>query len=612
MYKFSDLFFLIVFLNGLALCTKFAKLWYYSGTSKPQKTARDEYIWNVFVICCPALFVLSVILGYFFYDQAPLLLRGGFNFYSLVELVMFVSFFCLFILGYRGCNNIFDMRYRKDSIINTFKSAHLIVIAYIYIILVPVVNKVTIGEVINFFFGESANIFDEFFSQDIFSVSGGSFLFFNKLLFSLVILAQLHLAKKYALSSQHSYAYFVSLSLAMWFLLFTIGVNTLYIAFMLLDAAGMLTVALIILNEKQGECGHTTVGTMYLFISAVFSCLAIFGMYLVYSVFSTLDINIIFNHLFYGGTISGLPKYKLICGFMMIAIKFFLFFGLVPFHFVTIALMNHVYYPTNFFILVTSKFPVLYIFTKFVILLYMAEAESVINFFTTGFCFSILVGSFLMLRCDRVKNFLSYSSFMGMSFVLLFATQEIQLFFVQMYAYFFIYAISLFAIILYLSSFISAEAYANIVEGGGEIDTMQNLLKASQNVFVRIIDKKTGQAVESSSFTNLVKLAVMLASITLMGIAPTAGFIAKFALIVQAVGLWPVGPVVVGVILYSVAISHLAYFSFFRNISEINITVNSASYKEYRVNIDISDCRWFGWCFISLSAMSFISVLWFF
>ena len=281
----------------------------------------------------------------------------------------------------------------------------------------------------------------------------------------------------------------ILLAVANHFVLFFLGIET-------------LSISLYILIAFQRAKGNSIeAGIKYLILASVSSAFLLFGMALIYTAFGTMQFTAIVSALGTGGQLSPI----VISGFgmMMVGIGFKL--ALVPFHMWTPDVYQGAPAPVSAYIATASKGSVMAILIRFFFNLkgfdnhYLFVAVSAIAIL------SMFVGNILAIRQKNIKRLLGYSSIANMGYLIVIlltrSDRGVQ------------------ASIFYLTSY-----FFTTLGAFGVI----SLLSSNEH-----------EAEDTEDFKGLfwrrpwIAIVFTLSLLSLAGIPLTAGFIAKFYIILE-------------------------------------------------------------------------------
>ena len=273
------------------------------------------------------------------------------------------------------------------------------------------------------------------------------------------------------------------------FILFFLGIETLSISLYILIAF------------QRARSNSIESGIKYLILASVSSAFLLFGMGLIYTAFGTMQFSAIVKALGAGSQLSPL----VITGFgmMMVGIGFKL--ALVPFHMWTPDVYQGAPAPVSAYVATASKGAVMAVLIRFFFNLRGFENQYLIVAISGIAILSMFVGNILAIRQKNIKRLLGYSSIANMGYliiILLTGTGKgIQASIFYLISYFFT-TLGAFGVITLLST------------SGREAENIDD--------FKGLFWKRPGIAVV---FT--------LSLLSLAGIPLTAGFIAKFYVILE-------------------------------------------------------------------------------
>jgi NADH-quinone oxidoreductase subunit N len=279
------------------------------------------------------------------------------------------------------------------------------------------------------------------------------------------------------------------LAVANHFVLFFLGIETLSISLYILIAF------------QRSKSSSIEAGIKYLILASVSSAFLLFGMALIYTAFGTMQFTAIVTALGSGGQLSPL----VITGFgmMMVGIGFKL--ALVPFHMWTPDVYQGAPAPVSAYIATVSKGAVMAILIRFFFNLRGFNNHYLFIVISGIAILSMFVGNILAIRQKNIKRLLGYSSIANMGYLIIIlltgSNKGIQASIFYLISYFFT-TIGAFGVITLLST---ARQEAE------KIEDFKGLFW--KRPFIAIV------------FT--------LSLLSLAGIPLTAGFIAKFYVILE-------------------------------------------------------------------------------
>ena len=279
------------------------------------------------------------------------------------------------------------------------------------------------------------------------------------------------------------------LAVANHFVLFFLGIETLSISLYILIAF------------QRSKSNSIEAGIKYLILASVSSAFLLFGMALIYTAFGTMQFTAIVTALGTGGQLSPL----VISGFgmMMVGIGFKL--ALVPFHMWTPDVYQGAPAPVSAYIATVSKGAVMAVLIRFFFNLRGFDNHYLFIAISGIAILSMFVGNILAIRQKNIKRLLGYSSIANMGYLIIIlltgSNRGIQ------------------ASIFYLISY-----FITTIGAFGVI----SLLSTSEYEAEKIEDFK-------GLFWKRPWIAIVftLSLLSLAGIPVTAGFIAKFYVILE-------------------------------------------------------------------------------
>jgi len=279
------------------------------------------------------------------------------------------------------------------------------------------------------------------------------------------------------------------LAVANHFVLFFLGIETLSISLYILIAF------------QRAKSNSIEAGIKYLILASVSSAFLLFGMALIYTSFGTMQFSAIADALRIGGQLSPL----VICGFGMMLVGIGFKLALVPFHMWTPDVYQGAPSPVSAYVATVSKGAVMAILIRFFFNLDGFNNHYLFILISVIAILSMFVGNILAIRQKNIKRLLGYSSIANMGYLIIIlltgSNRGIQASIFYLASYFFT-TIGAFGVITLLST---AKYDAE------KIDDFKGLFW-----------KRPGIAIV---FT--------LSLLSLAGIPVTAGFIAKFYLILE-------------------------------------------------------------------------------
>ena len=279
------------------------------------------------------------------------------------------------------------------------------------------------------------------------------------------------------------------LTVANHFVLFFLGIETLSVSLYILIAF------------QRSKTNSIEAGIKYLILASVSSAFLLFGMALIYAAFGTMQFGEIVATLVIHQPLSPLVLSGF--GMMMVGIGFKL--ALVPFHMWTPDVYQGAPAPVSAYIATVSKGAVMAILIRFFFILKGFSNQYLFVAISGIAILSMFVGNILAIRQKNIKRLLGYSSIANMGYLIIIlltgSAKGIQASIFYMISYF-ITTIGAFSVITLLSS---SEYEAEKIED-----------------FKGLFWKRPGIAIV---FT--------LSLLSLAGIPLTAGFIAKFYVILE-------------------------------------------------------------------------------
>ena len=281
----------------------------------------------------------------------------------------------------------------------------------------------------------------------------------------------------------------VLLTVANHFILFWLGIETLSISLYILIAF------------QRSKSNSIEAGIKYLILASVSSAFLLFGMALIYTAFGTMQFSAMLAALGTGNKLSPLVLSGF--GMMMVGIGFKL--ALVPFHMWTPDVYQGAPAPVSAYIATVSKGAVMAVLIRFFFTMKGFDNQYLFVAISGIAILSMIVGNILAIGQKSLKRLLGYSSIANMGYLIIIlltgSNKGIQASVFYVIAYF-ITTIGAFGVI----SLLSTMEY--------EADKMED--------FKGLFWKRPGIAIV---FT--------LALLSLAGIPLTAGFIAKFYIILE-------------------------------------------------------------------------------
>ena len=279
------------------------------------------------------------------------------------------------------------------------------------------------------------------------------------------------------------------LTVANHFVLFFLGIETLSVSLYILIAF------------QRSKTNSIEAGIKYLILASVSSAFLLFGMALIYTAFGTMQFGEIVATLVIHQPLSPLVLSGF--GMMMVGIGFKL--ALVPFHMWTPDVYQGAPAPVSAYIATVSKGAVMAILIRFFFILKGFSNQYLFMAISGIAILSMFVGNILAIRQKNIKRLLGYSSIANMGYLIIIlltgSNKGVQASIFYLISYFFT-TIGAFGVISLLSS---SEYEAEKIED-----------------FKGLFWKRPGIAIV---FT--------LSLLSLAGIPLTAGFIAKFYVILE-------------------------------------------------------------------------------
>jgi NADH-quinone oxidoreductase subunit N len=331
----------------------------------------------------------------------------------------------------------------------------------------------------------------------------------------------------------------VLLTVANHFILFWLGIETLSISLYILIAF------------QRSKSNSIEAGIKYLILASVSSAFLLFGMALIYTAFGTMQFSAILSALGTGNQLSPLVLSGF--GMMMVGIGFKL--ALVPFHMWTPDVYQGAPAPVSAYIATVSKGAVMAVLIRFFFTMKGFDNQYLFVAISGIAILSMFVGNILAIRQKSLKRLLGYSSIANMGYLIIIlltgSSKGIQASVFYVIAYF-ITTIGAFGVI----SLLSTLEY--------EVDKIED--------FRGLFWKRPGIAIV---FT--------LSLLSLAGIPVTAGFIAKFYLILEGMkaGLMIL---VISLIINSV----IGLYYYLRIITALFSTAGDAELPELSLSGNIS------------------------
>ncbi len=279
------------------------------------------------------------------------------------------------------------------------------------------------------------------------------------------------------------------LAVANHFILFFLGIETLSISLYILIAF------------QRSKSNSIEAGIKYLILASVSSAFLLFGMALIYMEFGTMQFTAIITLLGAGGQLSPL----VITGFGMMLVGIGFKLALVPFHMWTPDVYQGAPAPVSAYVATVSKGSVMAVLIRFFFNIRGFDNQYLFISISAIAILSMFVGNILAIRQTNIKRLLGYSSIANMGYLIIIlltgSSKGIQ------------------ASIFYLISYIVTTIGAFGV--------------------VSLLSTKEHEAEKSEDFRGLfwkrpwIAIVFTLSLLSLAGIPVTAGFIAKFYVILE-------------------------------------------------------------------------------
>ncbi|MGD0341597.1 MAG: NADH-quinone oxidoreductase subunit N [Bacteroidales bacterium] len=193
------------------------------------------------------------------------------------------------------------------------------------------------------------------------------------------------------------------LAVANHFILLFLGIETLSISLYILIAF------------QRSKDSSIEAGIKYLILASVSSAFLLFGMALIYVAFGTMQFNVIASALSENGSISPLVFSGF--GMMMVGLGFKL--ALVPFHMWTPDVYQGAPAPVSSYIATVSKGAVMAVLIRFFFNIRGFNNQSLFVVISCIAVLSMFVGNLLALRQQNIKRLLAYSSIANMGYLLI-------------------------------------------------------------------------------------------------------------------------------------------------------------------------------------------------
>ena len=187
------------------------------------------------------------------------------------------------------------------------------------------------------------------------------------------------------------------------FILFFLGIETLSISLYILIAF------------QKSKSNSIEAGIKYLILASVSSAFLLFGMALIYTAFGTMQFTAIVTAIGTGGQLSSL----VISGFGMIMVGLGFKLALVPFHMWTPDVYQGAPAPVSAYVATVSKGAVMAILIRFFFNLRGFDNHN-LNIAISGIAIlSMFVGNILAIRQTNIKRLLGYSSIANMGYLII-------------------------------------------------------------------------------------------------------------------------------------------------------------------------------------------------
>ena len=344
-----------------------------------------------------------------------------------------------------------------------------------------------------FIFPSAPHMIEPLFIIDVYSLFFLGIIFISALL--VTFLSYDYIKKLEGVREEYYIVLFTStlgaalLAVANHFVLFFLGIETLSISLYILIAF------------QRAKSNSIEAGIKYLILASVSSAFLLFGMALIYTSFGTMQFSAIADALGRGGQLSPL----VISGFGMMLVGIGFKLALVPFHMWTPDVYQGAPAPVSAYVATVSKGAVMAILIRFFFNLKGFNNNYLFVVISVIAILSMFIGNILAIRQKNLKRLLGYSSIANMGYLIIIlltgSNRGIQASIFYLASYFFT-TIGAFGVITLLST---AKYDAE------KIDDFKGLFW-----------KRPGIAIV---FT--------LSLLSLAGIPVTAGFIAKFYLILE-------------------------------------------------------------------------------
>jgi NADH-quinone oxidoreductase subunit N len=279
------------------------------------------------------------------------------------------------------------------------------------------------------------------------------------------------------------------LAVANHFILFFLGIETLSISLYILIAF------------RRSDTNSIEAGIKYLILASVSSAFLLFGMALIYTAFGTMQFGAIFTALGAVGKLSPL----VISGFGMMLVGIGFKLALVPFHMWTPDVYQGAPSPVSAYIATVSKGAVMAVLIRFFFSMRGFDNHYIVITISGIALLTMFAGNLLALRQKNIKRLLGYSSIANMGYLIIIlltgSNQGIQ------------------ASVFYLISY-----FFTTLGAFGVISLLSTCDHEAEN-----IDDFKGLFWERP----WIAIVFTLSLLSLAGIPLTAGFIAKFYVILE-------------------------------------------------------------------------------
>jgi NADH-quinone oxidoreductase subunit N len=329
------------------------------------------------------------------------------------------------------------------------------------------------------------------------------------------------------------------LAVANHFVLFFLGIET-------------LSISLYILIAFQKAKGNSIeAGIKYLILASVSSAFLLFGMALIYTAFGTMQFTAIVAALGTGGQLSPI----VVSGFGMMIVGIGFKLALVPFHMWTPDVYQGAPAPVSAYIATASKGAVMAILIRFFFNLKGFDNHYLFIAVSAIAILSMFVGNILAIRQKNIKRLLGYSSIANMGYLIIIlltgSNRGVQ------------------ASVFYLTSYIFTTMGAFGV--------------------ITLLSTNGHEAEDTEDFKGLywkrpwIAIVFTLSLLSLAGIPLTAGFIAKFYIILEGINAGLM------VLIFSLIInSVIGLYYYLRIITSLFSGANEKSLPELSVTGNIA------------------------